>query len=108
MITSSPGSPIGSRCESLRIDDLEQEMILPAVQAVLPRVAFTGDARPENLREAVNVDRLDAEARLEVVAHGFAPGLGPEGAATDRQLAHVDAHRFGDLGDVQRIGRRRA
>src|SRR5262252_10339914 len=47
--------------ESFGIDDLEQEVVLPAVQAVLRQVALGRDARAENFREPVDVDCLDAE-----------------------------------------------
>ena len=92
----------------LGVDDLEQEVILPAVQAVLHLAAFAGDARPDDLRQAVDVDRLDAEPRLDVAAHGVGPRLGAEDADVQRQFAEVDAHAFGDFGDVERVGRRRA
>ena len=41
-------------------------------------------------------------------AHGLAPGLGAEAAVAQREPAQVDAHAVRDLGDVERIGRRRA
>ena len=56
-MTSSPASPSGSGRTRLGIDDLEQEVILPTVQAIL-RGAFHGHARTHDLRQAVDVDRL--------------------------------------------------
>ena len=41
-------------------------------------------------------------------AHGVAPGLGAEAAIAQRKLAQVDPHGLRNLGDVERIGRRRA
>ncbi len=96
------------RLERVRIDDLEQEMILPAVQARLLDVTFAGDARAHHFRKAVNVHRRDAELILERAAHRFAPRLGPEYADAQRQLPQIDAHCAGDLGDVERIRRGRA
>ena len=46
--------------------------------------------------------------RLDVAAHGVGPRLGAEDAGVQRQLADVDAHAVGDLGDVERVGRRGA
>ena len=90
------------------VDHFEQEMVLPAVQAVLHLPAFAGDARPDDLRQAVDVDRLDAEPRLDVAAHGVGPRLGAEDAGVQRQFTDVDAHAFGDFGDVERVRRRGA
>ena len=41
-------------------------------------------------------------------AHGLGPGLGAEAAVAQRELAQIDAHAGRDLGDVERVGRRRA
>ena len=96
------------RLRGLGIDHLAEEMILPEVQAVLRLVAFAGDARPDDLGEAIGVHGLDAEFRLEIAAHGVAPGLGAKAPVAQRELAQVDPHAFRDLGDVEGVGRRRA
>jgi hypothetical protein len=108
VITSSPVSPSGSGCSVLGFDHLEQEVILPSVQAVLRDVAFAGDARTENLGQAVDVDRAQAEAILQILAHRVAPRLGAEQADAQRRSAQVDAHAGRHLGDVDRVGGRRA
>ena len=107
-MTSSPASPGFTGCMRLRIDHLEQEMVLPAVQPVARLMAFDRHARPDDLRQAVKIDRHDTEPRFEVTAHRVAPRLRAEDADRNRELADVDAHAFRDLGDVQRIGRRGA
>ena len=96
------------RLERLRVDHLEQEMILPAVQAVLRHVAFGGHARPDDLGQAVEIDRLDARAALRD------RGASRRSTARRRRCRAAAAAcgcrrpSFGDLGDVERVGRRRA
>src|SRR5580698_7034184 len=67
------GSADGQRLHRVGIDDFEQEMVFPAMQAVLLDVTLAGDAGAEDFRQAVDVDRLDAEPRFEVAAHRLAP-----------------------------------
>ena len=55
-------------------------MILPAVQAGLRHLALAGDAGPQDLRQAIEVDGLDAELILDHAPHGLAPRLGAEHA----------------------------
>src|SRR5258707_4143021 len=83
-------------------------MILPAVQAVARHAAFTGDAWPDDLREAIQINGLDAEPFVEFAAQSVAPGFGAENTDPQRQRARIDPHALGDLGDVERIGGRRA
>ena len=75
------------------------------MESVLGNMTLAGDARPDDLRQAIEVDRLDAKLLFEIAAHRIAPGLGAEHADAQRKLAHVDAHGLRDLGDVERIGR---
>src|SRR5262249_8396110 len=82
-------------------------MILPDVQTVLRLVTFAGDARSDDLRQPINIHGLDGELVLELAAHALAPGLGAEAPVAQRQLAQVDAHGGRDLGDVERVRRRR-
>ena len=107
-MTSSPSSPGLHRLQRLRIEHLAQEVVLPDMQPVLRLVAFVGDARPDDLGQAVAVHRLDPELAFEVAPHRFAPRLRAAGGIAQRQPAQVDAHAFRDLGDVERVGRRRA
>src|SRR5690606_24310705 len=58
----------------LGVDRLEKEVVLPAVKTVAGRT-FAGDARPHDLGKAVDVDRGEAEALLELLAHRLAPRL---------------------------------
>ena len=96
------------RAAGLRVDRLEEKMVLPAVQPGARLQAFAGDARPEDLREPVDVDRGDAEPRLELRAHRLAPRLGAEHADAQRAAFEIDAVALGDLGDVEGVGGRRA
>src|SRR6516225_3142979 len=80
--------------ESFRIDDLEQKMILPTVQSILRRVALTSDAGSDNFGQSIEIDRFDAQTRLQFTAQRLAPGLGTEDAAAHWTLAQVGvAHR---------------
>ena len=45
---------------------------------------------------------------LDLAADGLAPRLGAEAAVAQRELAQIDAHALGDLGDVERVGGRGA
>ena len=66
------------RLQRLRIDDLEQEMILPAVQPGLNAMALAGHTRPHDFGQAVDVNRLEPEPNLEIAAHGVAPRFRPK------------------------------
>src|SRR5207245_1599261 len=74
----------GTWRERLRIDHLEEKVILPAVQAGLYHPALAGDARPQDFRQAVEVHGLDAELILQHAPHRLAPGLRPEHADPQR------------------------
>src|SRR6266542_406681 len=53
--------------------------------------AFAGDAGADDLGEPVDVERLQAEQRLDLDAHRLGPRLGAEDARSQPQLAEVDA-----------------
>jgi hypothetical protein len=108
VMTSSPGLAGLHRLQGRRVDHLEQEMVLPAVQPVACDAAFDRHARPDDFRQPVEVDRRNAEPFLQIAAHLVAPRLGAENADSDRQRTEIDAHAFRDFGDVERVGRRRA
>ncbi len=101
------GLAVGHRRAGLGVDELEQEVVLPAVQPVAA-FALAGHARAHDLGQAVDVVGAQAEARLDLVAHRRAPGLGAEHADAQPAAPQVDAHLLGHFGDRQRIGRRRA
>ncbi len=69
---------VGERPAALRVDDLRVEVVFEDVQAVL-RAALGGDARAEDLGQAVDVVRLDAGRLLDAAAHGLAAGAGHQG-----------------------------
>src|SRR6516165_12434950 len=83
-------------------------MILPAVQPGLRDVTFASNAWSQHFGKAVEIDRLDPEALLELAADGVAPGLCTEHADAQRRRAQIDPHAGGHFGDVERVGRRRA
>ena len=104
VITSSPTSPGGHRLQGLRIEDLDQEMILVDVQAVA-LLALAGDARPHDLGEAVVVGGDDAESARR------SPGAWPRtrarrrrGRNLQRQAVGVDPHLHHRVGHHQGIG----
>src|SRR5262245_7825426 len=98
---------LGQDPAGLGIDDLEEKVVLPAVQAFL-RLAFHRYARPHDLGQAVDVDGAYSEAVLQLLPHGLAPGLGAEHADLERAGAQIHPLALGDLGDVERVRGRRA
>ena len=87
--TSSPSSPSGSTRAGFGVHDLRVEMVFEDVQAVVVG-ALDAHARPDDLRKAVNIERLDAAFDFDMPAHGFGPWLGAENADAQGQFA--DAH----------------
>src|SRR3974390_2906345 len=83
-------------------------MVLPTVQSILPGIAFARDARTDDLRQSIKIDRLDPQTRFELTAQRLAPGLGTKDAAAHWKVAYAGAHRIGNFCDVERIGGRRA
>ena len=57
----------GVALAGVRVDHLDEEVVLPRVQALL-RLALHRDARPHDLREAVDVHGLQPHARLDLAA----------------------------------------
>ena len=90
----------------LRVDDLQVHIVVPVVNAVM-RVAADADARPVDLREPVDIVRLDAELLLDGTAHLLTPALRADDALAQVD-AILDAARLDGLGEQQRIGTRRA
>ena len=98
----------GQALAAIGVYGLEQEAVFPGVQAVARLDALAGDAGADDFRQAVDVDRLDPQALVDLGAQGVGPRLGAVDADLEGQRAHVDAHLLADLGDVQRVGRRAA
>jgi hypothetical protein len=90
------------------VHDLGQELVFLDMQAGTTLGALGGDTRADDLRQAVDVDGGEAESALDLVSHRVGPGLGTEHADLELERAGVDACRLERLGDVKRIGRRRA
>ena len=98
--------PIGHRLKGVRIDDLEEELVLGYVQAVCGG-ALHGDTRSHDLGQAVHVAVLHAELLTNLFAHALARRLGAQDNARNREiLSGVVAHLDSRVGDEERIGRR--
>ena len=69
----------------LRIDDLRIEVVLPDRQPVLGLDALLRDPGTDDLRQAVDVDRVERGLRLDRVAHRRRPRLGAEDADLQRR-----------------------
>src|SRR6266542_3809987 len=70
--------------------------------------AFAGNARADDLGEPVDVERLQAEQRLDLDAHRLGPRLGAEDARSQPQLAEVDALLDQDFAEPRGVGWRAA
>ena len=79
-------------------------MILPDGRAVLGLDALVGDTRPHDLRQAVDIDRVDAEPAFDLLAHRAGPGLGAENADLERGGPRVDAGALELLDNVEHVG----
>ena len=69
------------------------------------RRAFIADARAHHLAEAVDIEALQAQALLDLLAHFLRPGLGAESAHPEFDLVLGNAHLFHRLRQVKGIGR---
>ncbi len=98
---------LAHRTAALGVDHFEQEVVLPAVQSSLA-LAFAGDSGPHDFRQSVDVDRLEAQSRLDLAPHRVAPRLGAEHADVERAFGQVDTLFFRKLGNRQRVRRCRA
>src|SRR6266511_1030255 len=70
--------------------------------------AFAGDAGADDLGEPVDVERLQAEQRLDLDAHRLGPRLGAEDARSQPQLAEVDALLDQNFAEPRGVGGRTA
>jgi hypothetical protein len=69
-------------------------VVFPDHRAVLALDAFAGHARPHHFGQAVDVDRVDAGALLDLAAHGIGPRLGAEDADLQRAGRRVQPWRW--------------
>src|SRR5262249_45100810 len=67
------------------------------MQPALRHMALGRDAGAENFRQAVDVDRLDAEAGFEITPHRLAPRLRAECALSQRQACDAPARPHSPL-----------
>src|SRR5213079_1190470 len=65
---------------ALRIDDLDEKVILAHVRAVTRLDALERDARAHHLRQAVDVDGFQPETRLDLLSEPLRPRLAAEDA----------------------------
>ena len=101
--TSSPSAPSGSTSPLIGIDDLGIEMVFPDMRTVLGLDAFARHAWSDHFGQAVDVDRIDAQARLDLLAHFVGPGFGTEQAYAQTGAARLDVLARQFVGDGQRI-----
>ena len=71
---------VGQRLSRAGIDDLGVEVVLPQRGAVFGLDALLGHARSHHLRQPVDVDGVDAEARLDLSPELVGPRLSTEDA----------------------------
>ena len=97
---------VRQRLARVRIDDFRKKMILPDRQPVFGRGIFLRDAGTDDFGQAVEIDRIEAHAALDLGAHGLGPRLGAEQRDAQRRFARVDALAIEFVGDGEQIRRR--
>ena len=96
------------RRTGLRIDDLDEEVVLVDVQAVARLEALGRDARTAHLRQPVEVDCAKPGQRaLDLLAQALGPGLAAEQAELELQRGRVDPRVVHGLRDHERVRGRR-
>jgi hypothetical protein len=96
---------LGQRFEGLGVDDLDHVVVFVHMHARLAET-LEGHARPAHLGETVDVERVDAEALLDLAAHLVAPGLGSVEADPDGQVVGPQTAVTSRFGQVERVRRR--
>ena len=81
-------------------------MVLPDGEAVLGLDALLGDARADDLREAVDVDSIDSESPFDLGTHAFGPGFGTENADLERGRGGINTQALHLLDEVETVRRR--
>jgi hypothetical protein len=76
--TSFADFTVGQHLAGLRVDDLRVEMVFPDVRTVLGLDALARHAGAHDLRQAVDIDGIDAEPLLDFAPHFVGPRLGAE------------------------------
>ena len=96
------------RRAGLRIDDLDEEVVLVDVEAVALLEALGRDAGAAHLGESVEVDRSESRQRtLDLLAQPLGPGLAAEQAELELQGRRIDPGVLHGLRDHQRVRGRR-
>jgi len=93
----------GQQRAARRVDDLGEEVVFPHGEPVLGLGALLRHAGADQLRQAVVVERFQAEALLDRAAHFVGPGLGAEQADAQRRLRRIDALALHLVGDRQHV-----
>ena len=81
-------------------------MIFPKTQTVFGLHAFVGNSRTHDLRQPIDIDRIETHALLDRLAHGARPGLGAEDAHFQRRLPRIQSTPFEFFSQRQHVGRR--
>src|SRR5262249_14887118 len=89
----------------LGVDDLREEVVFPDHRAILALDALARHPRAHHFGQAVDVDRVDAGTRLDLLAHRAGPRLGAEDADLQRALGLVDPLAQHLLDDVEHVAR---
>ena len=95
---------IGQDFASFGIDDFGIKVILPKGQTVLGFDALLGNPRPNNLRQTIDIDRIDIESGLDILSHGLGPGLCPKNTDFERGLPRIQACCLKGIGNIQAVG----
>ena len=93
---------VRQRFTGLRINDLNDKMILVHVHSVLP-TAFKGDARADDFRQTVAVKRAQTKLPLDLKAHFVRPRFRAENTRLQVQIFLAQSVLAHHLRDVQRV-----
>ena len=85
----------------VRVHNFRVEVILEDVQAIVP-AAFGCHSGPTQLRQTINVEGFQVEARFDLTPHAIAPGLRPEDAHSQSRV-QMTSGRVKSFGQNQRV-----